>query len=105
MAYYLTLPQEFMGLHDIVHVSMLKRYHSDHSHIILQDEMQVQVDMTYEEFFVDILGWTDKVWRNKMIPMVKVQHHIPKKATWELESETREKFLDLFETNLGTKIF
>lgn len=55
MAYYLALSSEFMGLHDVFHVFMLKRYHHDPSHIIPHQETLVQANMTYEGFLTTIL--------------------------------------------------
>lgn len=107
ISYCLTLSREFTGLHDVFHVSMLKRYHYVPSHIIAHTETQIQADMTYEEISVEILRWSDKVLCNKMIPIVKVQwqHHTPEEATWELVSEMRDKYPNLFEINLEIKLF
>lgn len=73
VAYRLTLSPEFTSLYDVFHVLMLKMYYPNPFHIIPYIETQIQADMTCEEILVEILGWTDKVLRNKMIPMVKVQ--------------------------------
>lgn len=83
MAYCLTLSQKFAGLHDVFHVSMLKKYQLDTSHVIPRDEVQVQAYLTYEVVPVEIFRWTDKVLRNKIIPMVKVywQHHTSEEVT------------------------
>lgn len=107
VAHRLTLPREFVGLHDVFHVSILKRYHPNLSYIIPHDETQVQADMMYEELLAKSLSWTDKVLHNKRIPMVKVQwqHHTREEATWKLESDIREKFPNLFMKNLGDQIF
>ena len=49
MAYRLALPPELAKLHDVFHVSMLRRYCSDDSHIIPVQEIQVQEDLSYDE--------------------------------------------------------
>ena len=41
VAYRLALPPELAKLHDVFHVSMLRRYRSDESHILPVQEMQV----------------------------------------------------------------
>ena len=41
MAYRLALPSELAKLHDVFHVSMLRRYLSDESHILLVQEIQI----------------------------------------------------------------
>ena len=42
MAYRLALPPELAKLHDVFHVSVLQKYHSDESHILTVQEVQVQ---------------------------------------------------------------
>ena len=49
MVYRLALPPELAKLHDVFHVSMLRRYRSDESHILLVQDIQVQLDFTYDE--------------------------------------------------------
>ncbi len=56
VAYRLALPQELDKIHNIFHVSMLKRYRSDPSHVISAKEIDVQSDFTYEEEQVKILA-------------------------------------------------
>ena len=43
VAYWLALPPELTKLHDVFHVSMLRKYRSDGSHILLVQEIQVQI--------------------------------------------------------------
>ena len=45
MAYRLVLPLESAKLHDVFHVSKLRRYRSDKSHILPVKEIQVQEDL------------------------------------------------------------
>ena len=49
VAYHLALPLELAKLHDVFHVSMLRRYRSDTSHILPVQDMQVQEDFTFDE--------------------------------------------------------
>ena len=49
MAYQLALPPELAKLHDLFHVSMLRKYRSNKSHILLVQEIQVQEDLSYDE--------------------------------------------------------
>ena len=48
VAYHLALPPELAKLHDVFHVSMLRRYHSDTSHILPVQDIQVQEDFTFD---------------------------------------------------------
>ena len=49
VAYWLALPLELAKLLDLFHVSMLRKYHSDESHILLVQEVQVHADFSYDE--------------------------------------------------------
>ncbi|KAE8735791.1 Detected protein of unknown function [Hibiscus syriacus] len=49
VAYQLTLSPEMEKIHNVFHVSMLRRYRSDPSHIVNPEEIEVQLDLTYEE--------------------------------------------------------
>ena len=77
VAYQLALPLELANLHDVFHVSLLRKYISDESHILPVQEVQVQQDFFYDEEPKAILARELKQLRNKQIPLVKVlwQHH------------------------------
>lgn len=56
VAYRLALPLELDRIHNVFHVSMLRRYKSDPSHVISAETIDVQPDLTYEEELVKILA-------------------------------------------------
>ena len=91
VAYRLALPPKLAKLHDVFHVSMLWRYHSDPSHILQVQDIQVQEDFTFDEEPKAILDREIRQLRNKQIPLVKVlwQHHGMEEATREPESTMR----------------
>ncbi|KAJ9135077.1 hypothetical protein P3X46_032296, partial [Hevea brasiliensis] len=49
LAYRLALPPELEKIHNVFHVSMLRRYRSDPSHVLPVEEIEVNPDLTYEE--------------------------------------------------------
>ena len=49
VAYQLALPQELTKLHDVFHVSMLRKYRLDELHILPIQDVQVQSDYSYNE--------------------------------------------------------
>ncbi|KAK5838846.1 hypothetical protein PVK06_007589 [Gossypium arboreum] len=71
-AYQLELPPELDRIHDVFHVSMLRRYYSDPTHIVPVVEIEVQTDLTFEEEPVQILDQDVKILRRKSVPLVKV---------------------------------
>ncbi|XP_017647736.1 uncharacterized protein LOC108487911 [Gossypium arboreum] len=85
VAYQLELPPELDQIHNIFHVSMLRRYHSDPTHIFPIKEIEVRPDLTFEEEPVQILDQDVKVLRRKSIPLVNVlwHNHSSEEATWE----------------------
>ena len=83
MAYRLALPPELAKLHNVFHVSMLRRYRSDELHILPVQDVQVQADLSYDEEPKAILAREVKWLRNKQVPLVKVlwQHRGKEEAT------------------------
>ncbi|XP_038998064.1 uncharacterized protein LOC120123187 [Hibiscus syriacus] len=71
--YQLEMPPQLSHIHDVLHVSMLRRYRSDPSHVALIDDVELRPDLSYEEESVQILDKDERVLRNRQIPMVKVQ--------------------------------
>ena len=98
IAYRLTLPLELAKLHDVFHVSMLRRYRSDTSNMLPVKDIQVQDDFTFDEEPKAILDREIRQLRNKQVPLVKVlwPHHGMEEATWELESTMRVQYPQLF---------
>ena len=98
VAYRLALPPSLAGVHNVFHVSQLRRYVPDPSHVLQVEPLQVERDLTYRERPLRILDRQDTQLRRRTIPRVLVQweHHTPREATWELESEMRERYPELF---------
>ena len=72
VAYRLQLPTNLGGMHDVFHVSRLKKYCPDPQHVLSTDEIELQEDLTFEEKPVKILDRNVKALRIKIIPLVKV---------------------------------
>ena len=101
VAYRLALPLELVKLHNVFHVSMLRRYLFDESHILQVQDVQVQVDLSYDEELIAILAREVKQLRNKQVPLVKVlwKHHDREEATWEPEATMKAQYPQLFTTS------
>ena len=98
MAYRLALPLELEKIHNVFHVSMLRRYRLDPSHVVSSEVIELRPDLTYEEEPVDILSREVKELRNKRIPLVKIlwRNHKAEEATWESEETMRQQYPQLF---------
>ena len=103
VAYRLALPPELAKLHDVFHVSMLRKYRSDESHILPVQEIQVQEDFSYDEEPKAILDREVKQLRNKQVPLVKVlwQHHGREEDTWEPKVTMRAQYPQLFDSGMN----
>jgi len=102
VAYRLALPPALQGIHDVFHVSNLRRYVPDSDHVISYEPLQIKQNLTYIEQAVRILERMDRVLRKKTIPFVKVlwRHHKSADATWEPEQAMREKYPKLFDQGM-----
>ena len=73
VAYRLALPLELEKIHNVFHVSILRRYRSNPSHVVSSEVIELILDLTYEEELVEILAREVKELQNKRIPLVKVR--------------------------------
>ena len=65
MAFRLALPSELEKIRNIFHVSMLRRYRSDPSHVVSSEIIELRPDLTYEEEPIEIMAREVKELRNK----------------------------------------
>ncbi|KAB2629775.1 S ribonuclease [Pyrus ussuriensis x Pyrus communis] len=98
VAYRLELPPELARVHNVFHVSMLRHYVADPSHVIPPQPLEINPDLTYDEEPVTIIDWKEKVLRNKTVKLVKVlwRNHSVEEATWETEGRMRDLYPRLF---------
>jgi len=92
------LPLHLSNLHDVFHVSQLRKYVSNPSHVIPRNDVQVRDNLTVETLPVRIEGCEVKKLRGKEIPLVKVVWGgaTGESLTWELESKMLKSYLELF---------
>ena len=99
VAYRLELPLELSRIHNVFHVSMLKKYVPDPSHILETPPMELEEDLSFKVQPVAIIDQQMKQLRNKVIPMVKVlwKSDAIEEITWETEAFMRSQYPYLFE--------
>ncbi|XP_075473834.1 uncharacterized protein LOC142504875 [Primulina tabacum] len=96
-AYRLALPPNMSRIHNVFHVSQLRKYISDPSHVLevepLIIESNLGEELKYEEVPIRVVDTKDQVLRRRIIPYVKVQwsNHTEREATWELEERMRNQ--------------
>ena len=98
VAYRLALPPSMSGVHEVFHVSMLRRYTPDPAHVVDWGKIEIDTDGTFEEGPVRIMDNRDQVLRRKTVRLVKVlwQHRGVEEATWEREDTMRAPYPFLF---------
>ena len=72
VAYRLDLPEEFSRVYNLFHISMLRKYIPDSSHVLETPEIELRDDLSYEEQPVQILGREENEICNKTVSLVKV---------------------------------
>ena len=97
-AYRLPLPPSMSGVHEVFHVSMLRRYTPDPAHVVDWGEIEVDTDETLEEGPVCIIDSRDQVLRRKTVRLVRVlwQHRGVEESTWEREDTMQAIYPFLF---------
>ena len=90
VAYQLELPGSLSGVHDVFHVSQLKKCLRIPKEQIPLEELIVKEDLTYEEYPVKILEMVERVTRSRVIKMCKIQWN-----RYTEDEATREREVDL----------
>ncbi|KAD5318030.1 hypothetical protein E3N88_17976 [Mikania micrantha] len=100
VAYQLQLPDELSEVHDVFHVSNLKKCLSDETLIVPLEEIQVDEQLRYIEEPVEIMDREVKQLKQSKIPIVKVRWNSRRgpEFTWEREDQMMKKYPHLFKT-------
>ena len=91
------------SVHNVFHVSMLRKYNRDDAHVIEWEKIEVRSDGSYIEEPLRIVDRKEHVLRRKVIPLVKVvwSFHGEEEATWETEEEMKKAYPHLFAVHSG----
>ena len=84
VTYRLALPPSMSGVHEVFHVSMLRRYTPDPAHVVDWGQIEVDTDGTFGEGPVCIFDSRDQVLRRKTVRLVRVlwRHYGVEESTW-----------------------
>ncbi|KAD6794687.1 hypothetical protein E3N88_05583 [Mikania micrantha] len=94
VAYRLELPSELSNIHDVFHVSNLKKCLLDESLVIPLDEIHIAENLQFTEEPVEIMDRDEKTLKRSRIPIVKVKWNSKRgpEYTWEREDRMKQKF-------------
>jgi hypothetical protein len=98
VAYQLELPPQLSEVHNVFHVSQLKKCLRVPEGQLPMEYIDLGGDLTYSERPIKILDSTERAARSKVIKMCKVQwrHNTEDEAMWEHEEELRADYPELF---------
>jgi hypothetical protein len=96
VAYKLDLPPSLAGVHDIFHMSQLKKCLKAPVNVMLPEVTPLEADLSYLEHPIKVLDQKDHVTRRKTIKFFKIQwsNHSEEEATWKHEDFLRSRHPD-----------
>src|SRR4051812_3290983 len=98
LAFRLKLPNSLSMVHDVFHVSQLKKCFKQPEQAVDLGEIQLSADLSYSERPVRVLETSKRKTHKKTVKFMKVQwvHHSEKEATWQREYHLRSEIPSFF---------
>jgi hypothetical protein len=95
MAYRIQLPERFSAVHNVFHVTQLKkRMPVPENKIIIEANAWIELDFSLIEQPLKVLNQKERKTRRQTVQMYKIQwsHHMEEEATWETEDYLNTKY-------------
>jgi hypothetical protein len=101
VAYKLRLSSQLAAIHDVFHVSQLKKCVKVPTEIVETGAIDIEPDLSYIEQPFQILDTKERFTRRRAVKMYKIlwDHHTEEEATWETESYLQRNFPDFLQAN------
>ncbi|KAJ0614913.1 putative nucleotidyltransferase, Ribonuclease H [Helianthus annuus] len=101
VAYRLELPAELGNVHDVFHVSQLKKCLVDETLVVPFQELKIDDKLQFVEEPIEIMDREVKVRKHSRIPIVRVRWNSRRgpEFTWEREDQMKLKYPHLFPTD------
>ena len=89
VAYHLAFPSSLSRMHNVFHVSILRHYISDPSHVINLSNLQISDDGVLKAELIHILDQRTRQLRRRSVDQVKVRwdSYSSNLAIWKYPSE------------------
>jgi hypothetical protein len=100
VAYRIRLPSQLAAIHDVFHISQLKKCIKVPTEILEPQAIKIELDLSYAEQPIQILDTKERTTRRKKIKMYKIlwDHHTEEEATWETEDYLHQNFPEFLKT-------
>jgi hypothetical protein len=72
MSYQVELPSKLAGVHNVFHVSQLKRCMKLLTNVVIEDTIPLEPDLTYKAYPIKVLDQQDRVMHNKTTRFYKI---------------------------------
>nr|GFC50144.1 putative reverse transcriptase domain-containing protein [Tanacetum cinerariifolium] len=98
VAYKIKLPKEMSRVHNMFHVSNLKKCHADEPLVVSLDGLHFDDKLYFVDELVEIMDCEVKRLKQSRIPLVKVWWNSKRgpESTWEREDQFWKKYRHLF---------
>ncbi|KAI3718036.1 hypothetical protein L1987_70027 [Smallanthus sonchifolius] len=102
VAYQLNLPNTLNGVHNVFHVSNLKKCLSDETLVVPLEELEIDEQLRFIEEPVEIMDREVKTIKRSKIPIVRVRWNSKRgpEFTWEREDQMMKKYPHLFKRSI-----